>query len=236
MTQTPKRPGVEPITRESLAADAVRESIRRVNPDIHVWSDEELDASLDETLAQAPNRRNVWVFAYGSLLWNPTIHVVDRRPGNVHGYRRRFCMIAPTGRGTPDCPGLILALDNGGSCQGVALKVDPANVHDELRLLWRREMVVGSYTPRWVTVRGAKRTTSAIAFVMNRQHASYRGQWSIQKTARTVAEAAGVLGTNADYLFDTLTHLHDLGLADHGLTDLAERVRRIQRRQKRPTR
>ncbi len=230
MKRTTKRPEVDPLTRESLAADAVRRSIRRVNPDIHIWSDEELDASLDATLAQAPNHRHVWIFAYGSLLWNPIIDVVDRRAGQVHGYRRRFCMIAPTGRGTPECPGLILALDAGGSCHGVALKVNPETVREELRLLWRREMVVGSYVPRWVRVRGKKSDVSAIAFVMNRTHTSYRGQWSAQKTARTVAQAAGVLGANADYLFDTLDHLHALGLDDHGLTDLAERVRRIQRR------
>ena len=75
MKRTTKRPEVDPLTRESLAADAVRRSIRRVNPDIHIWSDEELDASLDATLAQAPNHRHVWIFAYGSLLWNPIIDV-----------------------------------------------------------------------------------------------------------------------------------------------------------------
>ena len=208
-------------------ADAVRKSIRKVNPHIHVWSDEELDASLDETLSQAPDKRPAWVFAYGSLLWNPIIDVVARRPGVVYSYRRRFCMVAPTGRGTPDNPGLILALDTGGSCHGVALKVNPRRVRDELALLWRREMVVGSYTPRWVRVRGEKKDCSAIAFVMNRAHASYR-TWSIQKTARTVATAAGELGSNADYLFDTVAHLEEEGLKDHVLHDLARRVKRIQ--------
>ena len=230
MNPAPASPSIDPLTREGLTADAVRKSIRKINPHIHVWSDDELDASLDATLAQAPNRRHVWVFAYGSLPWNPLIDVVSHRPGIVHGYRRRFCMIAPTGRGTPDNPGLIFALDTSGSCHGVALKVNPKKIRDELALLWRREMVVGSYTPRWVRVRGQVNDCAAIAFVMNRTHSSYRGTWSPQKTARTVATASGVLGSNADYLFDTLDHLHDQGLNDHGLTDLTSRVKRIQNR------
>lgn len=229
MTRRTKKPVVDPLTRESLAADVIRRSIREVNPHIHVWSDDELEASLDATLAQARNRRRIWIFGYGSLLWNPTIDVVAWRPGRVHGYHRRFCMIAPTGRGTPDCPGLILALDAGGSCQGVALLVNPECVRDELRLLWRREMVVGSYTPRWVKVRSPQGDCDAITFAMNRDHQSYRGRWSIHKVARTIANATGALGSNAEYLFDTLNRLEELHLKDHGLTDLAERVRRIQK-------
>ena len=230
MIQSAPSPPVAPLTRESLSADAVRRSIREANPHIKVWSDAELDASMDETMAKSPNRQHVWVFGYGSLLWNPTIDVVDRRPALVRGYRRRFCMIAPTGRGTRDNPGLILALDAGGSCHGVALKVNPKNVRGELSLLWRREMVVGSYTPRWVTIRTKNGRQTALTFVMNRQHKSYRGTWSRQKTARTLASASGVLGSNADYLFDTLTHLHEQGLDDSCLRDLARRVRRIHSR------
>lgn len=232
MNQSMPSSPVDPLTRESLSADAVRRSIKEINPHIHVWSDEELDSSLGDVLAQAPNRRHVWVFGYGSLLWNPIIDVVDRKSGLVHGYRRRFCMIAPTGRGTPDNPGLILALDAGGSCHGVALKVNPKNVRDELALLWRREMVVGSYIPKWVTVRTKRGHQAALTFVMNRQHNSYRGTWSVQKTARTLATASGVLGSNAEYLFDTLAHLHDLGLDDSRLNDLAKRVRRIHAKAK----
>jgi cation transport protein ChaC len=153
MIQTASSPSVDPLTRESLSADAVRRSIRAVNPNIYVWSDKEPDASLNETLTMAPSRRHVWVFAYGSLLRNPIIDLVARRSGTVHGYRRRFCMTAPTGRGTPERPGLFLALDAGGCCQGVALNVNPKNVREELALLWRRETVVGSYSPRWVAVR-----------------------------------------------------------------------------------
>jgi cation transport protein ChaC len=223
-------PAAEPLTRASLEADAVRRSIRMSNPDTYVWGDEELDASLQETLAKAPDPRDVWVFGYGSLLWNPVIHITKRLPGRVHGYRRRFCMIAPTGRGTRETPGLILALDAGGSCQGVAMKVRASRLRDELRLLWRREMVVGSYSPRWVDLRHDGGVQPALTFVMNRQHRSYRGGYTSGKTASIIARASGVLGSNAEYLFDTLDHLHAHGLKDGPLEDLARRVRRIQQR------
>ena len=111
----------------------------------------------------------------------------------------------------------------------MALLVNPECVRDELRLLWRREMVVGSYTPRWVKVRSPQGDCDAITFAMNRDHQSYRGRWSIHKVARTIANATGALGSNAEYLFDTLNRLEELHLKDHGLTDLAERVRRIQK-------
>ncbi|MFL2770975.1 MAG: gamma-glutamylcyclotransferase [Rhodospirillaceae bacterium] len=232
MKQSSPSSHVVPLTRESLIADAVRRSIKEANPQAYVWSDQELNESLDSTLGEAPNRRHIWVFGYGSLLWNPLIDIVARKPGVVYGYRRRFCMIAPTGRGTPQNPGLILALDAGGSCQGIILKVNPNNVRSELELMWRREMVVGSYRPRWVTVRTEEGHKVALTFVMNRKHQSYRGKLPIQKIARTLASASGVLGSNADYLFDTLACLHKLGLDDKSLNDLARRVRLIQNKKK----
>lgn len=224
---------IDPLTRESLSADSVRQSIRQANPQIPVWSDAQLDESLEQTLAQAPDRKNIWVFGYGSLLWNPIIDIVRRTPGTVYGYRRRFCMISPTGRGTREAPGLVLALDAGGCCHGVSLKLNPDRVWDELSLLWRREMVIGSYTPKWLTMHYGKRKRSALAFVMNRAHRSYRGSLTQAKTASMIARAKGMLGSNADYLFDTIAHLEDNGLGDKPLSDLAARVSRIHKRKRR---
>lgn len=233
MIQPPSPPPVSPLTRESLSADAVRQSIRDANPQIPVWDDAQLEESLNHTLNVKPRHKDLWVFGYGSLLWNPIIDVVQRRVGTVYGYRRRFCMVAPTGRGTRAQPGLVLALDAGGSCQGAALKVNPKRVREELSLLWRREMVVGSYTPKWVTVHHARGSHAALTFVMNRQHRSYRGSLTQAQTAKIIAHAKGVLGSNADYLFDTMAHLNELGLGDKPLDDLAMRVRRIHKRTKR---
>ena len=124
----------------------------------------------------------------------------------------------------------MLALDAGGSCQGMALKVNPARVEQELSLLWRREMVVGSYTPKWVTMHHSGGRRSALTFVMNREHRSYRGSLTPAKTAKILAHATGVLGSNAEYLFDTVDHLNQWGLGDRPLDDLVKRVRRIHKR------
>jgi glutathione-specific gamma-glutamylcyclotransferase len=230
MIQPSPPPPVNPLTRESLSADAVRQSIRDANPQIPVWTDAQLDESLSRTLSAKPKQRDAWVFGYGSLLWNPIIDVVNQRVGTVYGYRRRFCMVAPTGRGARERPGLVLALDAGGSCQGMALKVNPARVEQELSLLWRREMVVGSYTPKWVTMHHSGGRRSALTFVMNREHRSYRGSLTPAKTAKILAHATGVLGSNAEYLFDTVDHLNQWGLGDRPLDDLVKRVRRIHKR------
>ena len=230
MIQPVSLPPVNPLTRESLSADAVRQSIRETNPQIPVWTDAQLDESLSQTLSAKPNRCDVWIFGYGSLLWNPIIDVVHQRVGTVYGYRRRFCMVTPTGRGTRERPGLVLALDAGGCCQGAAFKVNPKRFEQELSLLWRREMVVGSYTPKWVTVHHSGLRWSALTFVMNREHRSYRGSLNSAKTAKVLAHAAGVLGSNAEYLFDTVDHLNQLGLGDRPLDDLVRRVRRIHKR------
>lgn len=229
----PSAPSVDPLTRESLSADAVRKSIRKSNPQIPVWTDSQLDESLEQTLAFAPNQKNVWVFGYGSLLWNPVIDIVQKKTGTVYGYRRRFCMIAPTGRGTREVPGLVLALDAGGCCQGIALKVKPGRVREELSLLWRREMVVGSYKPKWLNMYFGKRKQPVLAFVMNRTHRSCRGALTQAKTATMIARAQGVLGRNSDYLYDTMTHLEANGLRDNPLSNLAQHVTRIQSRDER---
>ena len=95
----------------------------------------------------------VWVFGYGSLMWNPAFYCDARRPALVYGYHRRFCLWMTMGRGKPDIPGLMLGLERGGSCRGVALKKAPQHVESETTILWRREMMTGIYEPRWVNVR-----------------------------------------------------------------------------------
>ncbi len=120
-------------------------------------SDEALAASLEETLRKRPPGAGWWVFAYGSLLWNPLFPFADAKPGMVCGLHRRFCLWSLGSRGTVAAPGLVLGLDRGGSCRGVAYRL-PANcARAELALLWRREMVVGSYTAALVAGTAAAR-------------------------------------------------------------------------------
>lgn len=223
MSNAHSRPKRITLTREMIAAGMVRELVLQSDPAYTVLSDEELLASRSEMMVQA-NSDNVWVFGYGSLIWNPAFHYAERHTGKIHGFHRRYCLWTPIGRGTHDFPGLMLGLDRGGSCQGVAFRIEAAKVECELDIIWRREMVSGAYAPRWVTVKTPARTVRAIAFVINHDHERYTGLLPEAKIAGIIAEAEGGLGRCCDYLFNTVAHLDELGISDQALSRLADQV------------
>lgn len=217
------------ITREALRDDAMRRMVAASAPDMRLLTDAERTASLEATLAARPDAGGgVWLFAYGSLIWNPALHFDQRRLARVHGWHRSFCLLTQAGRGTPDNPGLVLGLDRGGACTGAAFHIPEALLADELSLLWRREMLSGSYRPRWVRVRGADGTPfgHAIAFTILRDGEHYAGCLSRDDIVRRLASACGALGSSADYLFRTRDGLRSLGIQDAGIEDLARRVER----------
>src|SRR3546814_9302515 len=111
---------------------------------------------------------SVWLFGYGSLIWNPAFDYAEKRPATVHGLHRRFCLQTHLGRGSRERPGLVLALDRGGSCRGVVLRIAPENVESELDIVWRREMISHSYRPTWVTAQTSDGPVRAIGFAINR--------------------------------------------------------------------
>jgi glutathione-specific gamma-glutamylcyclotransferase len=202
-------------------------------------SDAALDASLEATLRKKPPGAGWWVFAYGSLLWNPLFPFADARPAMVSGLHRRFCLWSLGSRGTVAAPGLVLGLDRGGSCRGVAYRL-PANcARAELALLWRREMVVGSYKPRWLQVRPLHpggHPLIALAFVVDRAHPQYAGHLPTARQAKVLATAAGVFGSSADYLERARVALVTHGVVDPYLERLAAAVARLRgtRRSKEP--
>jgi glutathione-specific gamma-glutamylcyclotransferase len=216
------------LTRADLEASRLQQLVTQANLDIHVLSEAELQESLDATLSRNPNQCDgagqVWIFAYGSLIWNPVIDFIDRQIGIIHGWHRRFCLWTPLGRGTPENPGLVLGLDRGGSCRGVIYQIAPELVQTELMLIWRREMVVGSYIPRWVKVVTPERNLYAIAFLINRSRASYAGAIDQATTVRHLATAAGALGPASDYLHHTIAGLTQAGIHDRGLLILQKQV------------
>ena len=217
------------ITRETLQDDAMRRMMAACAPNMRLLSEAERAASLAATLAQRPpGADGVWLFAYGSLIWNPALHFDERRFARVHGWRRSFCLSTHAGRGTPANPGLVLGLDRGGACTGAAFHVPEALVRGELDLLWRREMLSGSYQPRWVRVRGPDGAPfgMAVAFTIDRAGENYAGALGRDDVVRRLASAAGALGSSAEYLFRTRDGLRSLGIVDPGIEDLARRVER----------
>ena len=223
------------LTRESILDGSLREFVFR-HPEARrmLMSDDDRHASLRETLDKAPARGPVWVFGYGSLIWNPAFHFIDRRVARIHGYHRRFCLWTPLGRGTTDNPGLMLGLEAGGACRGVIYQIAEAAVETELDIIWRREMLTGAYRPTWVTARAGDRSLPCIAFVINREHTRYTGRLSDAQIARHIASAEGPIGPCCDYLFETVRHLAELGIRDRGLEAMARRVRAHQQSGGRP--
>lgn len=187
-------------------------------------TDEQLSASLVETLAAKPKDAGWWVFAYGSLLWNPLFPFVEARPALLRGLHRRFCLYSLATRGRPDAPGLVLALDRGGGCRGVTYRLPGPLALDELRLLWRREMVTGAYSPRWLHLDCGGHSVTAIAFVVRRNHRQYTGKLGVEAEARIIATASGAFGSSADYLERTRVALVTHGVIDPYLEALAARV------------
>jgi cation transport protein ChaC len=171
-----------------------------------------------------PKGAGWWVFAYGSLLWNPLFPFAESRRASVHGLHRRFCLLSLASRGTPDAPGLVLGLDRGGSCRGVAYRLPAPLAMDELHLLWRREMVTGAYLPRWLHVDCDGRAQIALGFVVRRDHAQYTPKLTIDEQAEVIARASGAFGSSADYLERTRVSLATHGIVDLYLERLAARV------------
>jgi glutathione-specific gamma-glutamylcyclotransferase len=213
------------LTRESIMDGSMRRWLASADPSMKVATDEEHVASIAAMLKVRPDAPgDVWVFAYGSLIWNPTIHTAEQRCADVRGYHRRFCLWTHLGRGSADCPGLMLALERGGSCRGVAYRIAQAQAEHELLILWRREMVTGAYRPRWVKAVTPKGPVAAIAFTMNAKHERYAGRLPEAQVAAVIARAEGALGPCSKYLFSTVEHLRELGIRDHGMERLAHQV------------
>lgn len=217
------------LTRALLEAGGLDAMVARAAPHVRMLSEAERTESLRQTLAVRPPG-DAWLFGYGSLIWNPMIHAVERRTARIDGWHRAFCLSTQAGRGTLDNPGLVLGLDAGGSCHGVAFRIAEDILEAELALLWRREMLSGSYVPRWLDVLddGGARFGSAVAFTINPAGENYTGQLDREAVIRRLSTACGDLGSSADYLFRTCTGLHAEGIADPELDHLAESVAAAQ--------
>ena len=214
------------LTREAILDGSIRDYILR-DPELRRWvlPDAERVASLRAILDSAPTKGDVWVFGYGSLIWNPAFHYVEKRTARIHGYHRRFCLWTHMGRGSAENPGLMLALENGGACRGVIFRIAEQAVETELDILWRREMFTGAYRPTWVSAHSAGERIPAITFVINRTNGRYAGRLSDETVVRHIATAAGPMGHCRDYLFETVAHLAELGIRDPHLDAMAEKVR-----------
>ena len=167
-----------------------------------------------------------WVFGYGSLIWRPGFAHVETMRAQLHGFRRALCVLSHVHRGTPVRPGLVLGLDRGGSCVGLAFRV-PGELREEVvAYLRERELVTSVYLERTLAVRLANgRTVMALCFIIDRSHAQYAGRLTVPEAAAIVHGAVGQSGRNEDYVANTIEHLRALGIRDQWLEDVALRMK-----------
>ncbi len=163
-----------------------------------------------------------WVFGYGSLMWRPGFAHVETARAHLRGYRRALCIRSHTHRGTPERPGLVLGLDRGGSCLGLAFRV-PGELADEvLPYLRARELISHVYFEKRLPVRlNDGRLVEALTYVADRRHRQYAGALLAAEAAEIVAGAWGQSGANVDYVVSTVDHLRKMGIRDHGLENVA---------------
>jgi cation transport protein ChaC len=187
---------------------------------------EEREATRSKALAER-FERDLWIFAYGSLMWDPAIHVVEIRAAALTGFHRRFCLKVEIGRGSREKPALMAALDEGGECHGLAFRVPAQAVDRETEILWMREMIGEAYIPVFRKVATPQGPVEALAFVMDRQSARF-ADIGAEEAAGIIASGTGILGTNLEYFDNLATHVEALGIRD----DVFESIRASLRRQR----
>jgi glutathione-specific gamma-glutamylcyclotransferase len=213
----------------TLTRELVASTIRQIEdsgpiPGWVLMSDEDYDSAVRDLLSQAP-ASPIWLFAYGSLLWKPAIEVGESRCAVVRGWHRAFCFRVPRFRGTPDHPGLMMALDRGGQCRGMIFQISDPVEHNLNRLI-RREMTVKPMVnvPRWLNAQTTHGSVQAIGFVVNRQDPRYVGKLALDKVADVLSTAGGHWGSCAEYLYETVAQLEKLGIHDRNLWRLQQLV------------
>lgn len=178
--------------------------------------------------ALAPHQE-LWVYSYGSLMWDPALHFAEVRKAKLADYQRRFSFKTTMGRGCLDHPALMLALEHRPACHcsGLAFRIAPDLVEAESQILWRREMIRGTYCPRLLPVQTPQGPITAVVFTANPAHGDYVGELPTQQTARMIARAAGPIGTNRHYLEQLAAQLQALDIEDAYVAQLMRELRAL---------
>lgn len=172
-----------------------------------------------------------WVFGYGSLMWRPDFPFEERQLARAFGYHRALCIRSWVHRGTQENPGLVLGLDRGGSCKGVAFRVAPENRDYVLDYLRERELVTNVYMERTVpTLLADKRRVQAVTYVADRTHEQYAYKINVEEAAAVTAQAVGQSGPNDAYVRNTVEHLREIGIRDGWLEHVVRQMDEIHAR------
>ena len=185
----------------------------------------ELLGTLRSALAPWKKGTPFYIFAYGSLMWNPQFAWDARHVATIRGYHRAFRVWSRINRGTPENPGLVLTLERGGSCRGLVYRIEPDRVQEEMSLIWKREMTYGSYCPKWLNCIVGGETLKSLAFTVNRACSGYTGAIPMEVVVEAISSARGRYGPAHDYLFKTTETLREYGIRDSRVEQLTNLVR-----------
>ena len=218
-----------PLNRDMLESGLVQKlALDRDGENSNVLSEDELISSRQQFIADNYTGPDIWVFGYGSLIWNPLIAYEEKQFGRVYGFHKRFCLWTRLGRGSPEDPGLVLALDRGGSVRGIVFRVAAQRAAQEMDILWRREMINNSYNPKWVNVNTNDGVKKALSFVIPYDSPGIAHRMSDKTTAGIISKATGFLGPCCDYLFETANALTVAGIKDKAIDKLVIMVKKAQ--------
>ena len=172
---------------------------------------------LERALQDWGGQHDLWIFGYGSLIWRPDFDFAERRAAKVHGWHRALKMWSRVNRGTFECPGLVFGMLPGGSCRGMVFKVDKSHAHQVMVSLWRREMMMGVYDPRWLNCHTPQGPVRALVFTLSRSSPSHTGELPAHEYRRIFATASGCFGSTRDYAQTTYDELLKHGIHDRAL-------------------
>ncbi len=221
----------EKLNRESLLNGDIHALAASRPGVIQLMPDDERNQMVAELIANAPSKTEIWVFAYGSLIWNPAIEFDSKCRCTIQGYHRSFCFWTMFGRGSEEQPGLMMGLEPGGDCDGIAYRIGADALESEIDILFRREMLSYVYKPTWIKAQASDDPDNVIdvlTFVVNEENDRFCGEMDEQTLIRTIAIAEGAIGRNCDYLYQLVDHLDELGFEDPTMTLLEKKVRQYR--------
>lgn len=185
---------------------------------------DELTLSMQQSLQHWDQKTDLWLFAYGSLIWRPDFEFVEQRPAILPGFHRSLCLWSRINRGTPEKPGIVFALDEGGECEGIIYRIAADQVNRIFPPLWQREMPSGAYNPKWVNCQSQNQTFNALAFVIDRNTDAYAPSLSVEQLRTVIHAGYGINGACIEYVMQTASALKLANITDPKLEHLVQHL------------
>ena len=191
---------------------------------------DQIEQQRQQFLKNLTPQTDVLVFGYGSLMWNPLVSYLEKFDARLNGYHRKFCLNMVLARGSVDNPGIMMALDKGSYCDGVAFQIHHKNIEAETQKLWARECAFGGYKPIWtqVSVDNKNHPLPCIVFVINTDSNRYLANLNEEEIAKRIVTAEGTLGTNLEYFENTCLELDSLGIDDEHINLVKNQVNKVK--------